>query len=308
MVLTRAFACAVPVVASDIPGYRAVMTDDTGVLVPPGDRAALADALVAPARGRAAAARRSASARAGSRSSATRGTRSPSGSSRSTARSRHEVAARIPRSPWTRGGDRARVPRRRRRAALVARAALGRLHGRLHRRRVEVGRRRGRAQPALGRRARGRVGHGDPLGDAAAASRASRLVFSAFSVGLLANAVLPGRVGELARVAVLTRRMNRRGARGSGRRSSARSSRTASSTSSRSRCSSSTSSRPRRSRTGRSRASPIVLSIGVGLFLFAFASARHHGHTRLEGMGTVRRVVTMARLGLGVMRQLRRRR
>ena len=32
------------------------------------------------------------------------------------------------------------------------------------------------------------------------------LVFSAFSVGLFANAVLPGRVGELARVAVLRRR------------------------------------------------------------------------------------------------------
>ena len=46
MVLTRAFACAVPVVASDIPGYRAVMTHDTGVLVPPGDQSALADALV----------------------------------------------------------------------------------------------------------------------------------------------------------------------------------------------------------------------------------------------------------------------
>jgi phosphatidylinositol alpha-mannosyltransferase len=46
MVLTRAFACAVPVVASDIPGYRAVMTDDSGVLVPPGDAAALAGALV----------------------------------------------------------------------------------------------------------------------------------------------------------------------------------------------------------------------------------------------------------------------
>jgi len=30
------------------------------------------------------------------------------------------------------------------------------------------------------------------------------LVFSAFSVGLFANAVLPGRIGELARVAVLT--------------------------------------------------------------------------------------------------------
>jgi glycosyltransferase 2 family protein len=33
------------------------------------------------------------------------------------------------------------------------------------------------------------------------------LVFSAFSVGLFANAVLPGRIGELARVAVLTRRL-----------------------------------------------------------------------------------------------------
>jgi uncharacterized protein (TIRG00374 family) len=33
------------------------------------------------------------------------------------------------------------------------------------------------------------------------------IVFSAFSVGLFANAVLPGRVGELARVAVLRRRM-----------------------------------------------------------------------------------------------------
>jgi phosphatidylinositol alpha-mannosyltransferase len=46
MVLTRGFACAVPVVASDIPGYRAVMTEETGVLFPPGDHRALADALV----------------------------------------------------------------------------------------------------------------------------------------------------------------------------------------------------------------------------------------------------------------------
>ena len=46
MVLTRAFACAVPVVASDIPGYRAVMTEETGLLVPPGDAAALAEALI----------------------------------------------------------------------------------------------------------------------------------------------------------------------------------------------------------------------------------------------------------------------
>jgi uncharacterized membrane protein YbhN (UPF0104 family) len=37
-----------------------------------------------------------------------------------------------------------------------------------------------------------------------------RLVFSAFCVGLFANAVLPGRVGEIARVAVLRRRLPRR--------------------------------------------------------------------------------------------------
>jgi glycosyltransferase 2 family protein len=39
-----------------------------------------------------------------------------------------------------------------------------------------------------------------------------RTVFSAFSIGLLANAVLPGRVGEIARVAVVTRRLRRPGA------------------------------------------------------------------------------------------------
>jgi uncharacterized membrane protein YbhN (UPF0104 family) len=38
---------------------------------------------------------------------------------------------------------------------------------------------------------------------------AFRRVFSAFSIGLLGNAVLPGRIGELARVAVLTRDMPR---------------------------------------------------------------------------------------------------
>ena len=47
MVLTRAFACATPVVASDISGYRGVMEPQAGRLVPPGDPAALADAVVA---------------------------------------------------------------------------------------------------------------------------------------------------------------------------------------------------------------------------------------------------------------------
>jgi phosphatidylinositol alpha-mannosyltransferase len=46
MVLTRPFACATPVVASDIDGYRQVMTDETGVLVPPGEPEALAAAVV----------------------------------------------------------------------------------------------------------------------------------------------------------------------------------------------------------------------------------------------------------------------
>jgi phosphatidylinositol alpha-mannosyltransferase len=46
MVLTRAFACATPVVASDIEGYADVATAETSVLVPPGDVGALERALV----------------------------------------------------------------------------------------------------------------------------------------------------------------------------------------------------------------------------------------------------------------------
>ncbi len=47
MVLTRAFACATPAVASDIPGYREVMTSETGLTVSPGDPRALAQAVIA---------------------------------------------------------------------------------------------------------------------------------------------------------------------------------------------------------------------------------------------------------------------
>ena len=46
MVLTRAFACATPVVASDINGYREVMTKEAAVSFPAGDERALADAVV----------------------------------------------------------------------------------------------------------------------------------------------------------------------------------------------------------------------------------------------------------------------
>jgi phosphatidylinositol alpha-mannosyltransferase len=46
MILTESFACATPVVASDIPGYRDVMTSETGILVSPGDADAVAHALI----------------------------------------------------------------------------------------------------------------------------------------------------------------------------------------------------------------------------------------------------------------------
>jgi phosphatidyl-myo-inositol alpha-mannosyltransferase len=47
MVLTRAFACATPIVASNIEGYAQVADhDQTGILVPPGDSSALAAAVV----------------------------------------------------------------------------------------------------------------------------------------------------------------------------------------------------------------------------------------------------------------------
>jgi phosphatidyl-myo-inositol alpha-mannosyltransferase len=47
MVLTRAFACALPAVASDIPGYREVLEPEASIAVPPGDSVALADAVCA---------------------------------------------------------------------------------------------------------------------------------------------------------------------------------------------------------------------------------------------------------------------
>jgi phosphatidylinositol alpha-mannosyltransferase len=46
MVLTRAFALATPAVASDIEGYAAVADESCAVLVPPGDPAGVARAIV----------------------------------------------------------------------------------------------------------------------------------------------------------------------------------------------------------------------------------------------------------------------
>ena len=127
------------------------------------------------------------------------------------------------------------------------------------------------------------------------------LVFSAFSVGLFANAVLPGRIGELARVAVLTRKMpGRKGAWA-----------TLVGTVFAHRVFDivpvlllilyvvATASIPSSARATMF----FVIGIGVGLFAFAFLSARrHHQAMSIEGLGPVRRLVTMGRHGLGVMR------
>jgi uncharacterized membrane protein YbhN (UPF0104 family) len=128
------------------------------------------------------------------------------------------------------------------------------------------------------------------------------MVFSAFSIGLFANAVLPGRIGELARVAVLTRKMRLQG-RGNGTWAvlvgtvfvhrlfdlvptvglivyvlfTAKIPHWAI-------------------------GSLIVVGVvGFGLFAFAFASARQHHRSLLEGLGPVRRLVTMGRFGLAVL-------
>lgn len=125
-------------------------------------------------------------------------------------------------------------------------------------------------------------------------------VFSAYSVGLLGNVALPGRVGELARVAVLSRRMER----GQGATATL---------------------------LGTVFAhrvfdlfpalvliafvllvadiphwavTSLVLVAGIGVVLFAFAlvSGRIRHQPALHELGRVRRLLSMARRGLGVMK------
>ena len=128
-----------------------------------------------------------------------------------------------------------------------------------------------------------------------------RNVFAAFCVGLLANAALPGRVGELARVIVLTRRMRRRpgtwatvvgtvfahrlldvvvaiglviyvlyAAR-----------------------------IPDWARPGLA----IVIGIGVGALLVGLLLARRHHRLGVEEVGPVRRLMRMGRYGLTVLKR-----
>jgi uncharacterized protein (TIRG00374 family) len=126
------------------------------------------------------------------------------------------------------------------------------------------------------------------------------LVFSAFSVGLFANAVLPGRIGELARVAVLNRKLPRRRGRWATLVGTVFAHRVfdlvpvlllilyvvA------------TAKIPAWAITSLL----VVVGVGVGLFTFAFASARRPNTSALDGIGAARRILTMARQGLGVMR------
>jgi glycosyltransferase 2 family protein len=127
------------------------------------------------------------------------------------------------------------------------------------------------------------------------------LVFSAFSVGLFANAILPGRIGELARVAVLNRRMRQPGAWAR--------------------------------LIGTVFAHRVfdlvavmvlilyvlltahipewavtsliaVVVVGIVLFTVAVLGARSDRYAGLpEGLGAVRKVIRLARVGLGVMRR-----
>jgi glycosyltransferase 2 family protein len=126
------------------------------------------------------------------------------------------------------------------------------------------------------------------------------LVFSAFSVGLFANAVLPGRIGELARVAVLTRKLPRRGGSWATLVGTVFAHRVFDLV-------------PvlililyvvRTAKIPAWAITSLLVFVGVGaaLFTFAFASARRPNTHVLDGIGAARRVVTMARQGLGVMR------
>jgi hypothetical protein len=129
------------------------------------------------------------------------------------------------------------------------------------------------------------------------------LVFSAFSVGLFANAVLPGRIGELARVAVLTRKLpGRKGAWA-----------TLVGTVFAHRIFDvipvillvlyvvATADIP----TSVQASLIAVIVLGVALFVFACISARRPGHHAIDELGPVRRLLAMGRAGLGVLRSLK---
>ncbi len=126
-----------------------------------------------------------------------------------------------------------------------------------------------------------------------------RAVVSAFSVGLFANAVLPGRIGEVARVAVLTRRAGKRKGIWATLLGTVFAHRvfdlfpvlaliafvfaTA------------------RLPQWAVRTVELFVVVGLALFVLALLIARRRGGSPLDGLGPVRRLIAMARQGLGVM-------
>jgi glycosyltransferase 2 family protein len=131
-----------------------------------------------------------------------------------------------------------------------------------------------------------------------------RVVFSAFCVGLLGNVALPGRVGELARVAVITRHLRRRPGTWATIVGTVFAHRLFDVVAA----------------TGlvvyvlyTSRipdwakpALSVVIGVGLGLLIAAFLLARRHPQPTREapeGSGAVRRLIAMARAGLTVLRR-----
>jgi uncharacterized membrane protein YbhN (UPF0104 family) len=126
-----------------------------------------------------------------------------------------------------------------------------------------------------------------------------RAVISAFSIGLFANAVLPGRIGEVARVAVLTRRAGKRKGIWATLLGTVFAHRvfdlfpvlaliafvlaTA------------------RLPGWAVKTVELFVVVGLALFLLALLSARRRGGSALDGLGPVRRLIAMARQGLAVM-------
>ena len=191
-------------------------------------------------------------------------------------------------SPLDAGWHRARLPQRSRRPPVVPRARLeGTFRGGLHGRRVGVG-----GEVAIGFNLLSVVGRAFAWQTVINAAMPPphpgfRLVFSAFSVGLLGNEPCCPAGWASSRGSPCSTGRSRKSGRASGRRLSAPSSSIA--------CSISLpvlfitrlgALRGEDPRLGQYTSLWILSSpAGVALFLFAFASARHHGQTRLDGMG-----------------------
>jgi uncharacterized protein (TIRG00374 family) len=125
------------------------------------------------------------------------------------------------------------------------------------------------------------------------------LVFSAFSVGLFANAVLPGRIGELARVGVLTRKLPGRNGAWAALIGTVFAHRLFDLIPSLLLVTYAlfTAKVPHWAFTSLA----IVLGVGFALFAFGLASARRHSRPVLDELGRVKRLLAMARQGLGVL-------